>query len=281
MTDEFNLSLKINLVHYRLKFQGEFMRKIVSFILMNMISTSLVFAHETRLSQDKEIVTMVNLLDQVYATEKNQNFCEVAAQNKMIARLNFKIQQAKKSSRTLEQEIVKYTAIYENLYQKQSRQTKKILKSSKKLNRLYHRVIQNNPEVTFTDFKQGLIHPISTESKEGIKNLIESELKRAGSVVNFLENVQEKVENCDAITSGSDNQTWYLVLLIVFLGLPVLSILGALFAVLFAAWWWALGLFVFAVVMLGILFIIAQLGKNKAELKSSHFSDLAEGDTTL
>jgi hypothetical protein len=210
------------------------MRKIVSFILMNMISTSLVFAHETRLSQDKEIVTMINLLDQVYNTEKNQNFCEVASQNKMLTRLNSKIQQAKKSTRTLEQEVVKYTAIYEKLHQKQLKQTKKILKSSRKLNRLYQKVKQHNPELSFTDFKLGLMQPISEDNKEGIKNLIESELKNAGSVVNFLENIQEKVQSCDALFSASDNQTWYLVLLIVFLGLPILSIIGALFAVLFA-----------------------------------------------
>lgn len=234
-------------------------KKVTIFVMCQMILTTFVFAQHTRVDVTAQIQGVVNYTYKLQA-QKNLNQCSDKVKSFVLPRLENQIEKAKNSSESLEEAIVSYQNKFSYLHYKQAKKTKRLLKRNRKLNRIYRNVKKSNPELTFNQMVANLKYSRSVERRDRGLAMIETELLSAGSLVNYLESLKENINNCvmGETLLDTDGGNMGLILLILFIGLPVLSILAALITLVIGAFGWALGFFLFAVVMLAALFVMAQ-----------------------
>lgn len=230
------------------------MYKIMAFIITNMIATTMVFAQHTRSSATSDINQVIESYSKISEVQKNKGMqCTQRTVKKLVRKIDQRIAFAQNTNETLDQSITKELKRFELVKDRQVRMTKRILKRRWRIKHAYKKMRRNHPSMTRSDFVKGLKNSISEEKLQEQESQLVSAISISGSMENYLLDMKEKVMNCDETFFQGD--TMGIVLLILFIGLPVLSILSALFALIFGAYWWALGLFAFAVVMLLALFI--------------------------
>ena len=196
----------------------------------------------------------MNSYSKIKEVQKNKGMqCNQRTVKKLVRKIDKRIALAQNTNENLDQSITKELKRYELVRDRQVRMTKRILKRRWRVRRAFKKMRRNHPSMTRSEFVQGLRRSITVERTQEQKEYLVSSISTAGSMENYLLDMKEKVMNCDEAFFQGD--TMGIVLLILFIGLPVLSILAALFALIFGAFWWALGLFAFAVVMLLALFI--------------------------
>jgi hypothetical protein len=237
------------------------MKKIVSLVLTYLMSTTLVFAQHTRSSIEHEIQHTVEIVKQAQAATTNPKTCTAQEKRKMLRKIDRKIRRAQRRNESLDTSVYKMQKKYDRFKKRQVRKTNRILNNHKRLNRMYRKLAMNNSELTKEALVDELKLSIAPETIEQERENITDKLLRAGSMENFLMDAKEFINNCDNVNKsieGSD--TWGLVLLILFVGTPILAILVALFALIFGAFKLALGLFIYAIVMVGVLLIISNVG---------------------
>jgi exonuclease VII small subunit len=243
------------------------LKRILSFIILNMITTTFVFAHHTRMNVTASVYDAINFSKQMQA-DKSFNQCSDKNKSHILNKLDGAIARAENSDASLEESIQTYQKKFRYLHYKQRKKTRRVLRWNFRVNRMYRRVKKANPEITFNEMVAKMKYSISIERRDKGLQMVEDSLNQAGSLTNYLYSLKEQVLNCEigkAMLNDPGNGLG-ITLLILFVGLPVLSILGALFALIMGAFWWALGFFLFAVVMLAALFIWAQVDKNAEPL---------------
>lgn len=234
------------------------MYKLMAFLITNMIATTMVFAQHTRanLTSDMhQVMTNYSKLSEVQVNKSTQ--CSQRTVNKLVKKIDQRIALAQDTNETLDQSITKELKRYELVRDRQVRMTKRVLKRRWRVRRAYKKMRRNHPEMTRAEFVDGLRNSITTESTQDQRIALVDTITSAGSMENYLLDMKDRVLSCDM--NGLQGDTMGIVFLVIFIGLPVLSILSALFALIFGAFWWALGLFVFAVVLLLVWFIWANV----------------------
>ena len=243
------------------------MKRIAAFILTNLMATTMVFAQHTRSYYENDMQTILSGLENIQAnSNKSQNECSPRTQNLILNKIDKRIAQAKNSNESLENSIAMELEKFENLKKRQVNMTKRTLKRKWRTHLAYKKMRKSFPSLTKNEFIRNLRNSISPEKTFAETELLKETLFNAGSMENYLLEMKEKIQNCDA--TFFDGGTMGLIYLILFIGLPVLSIIAALFAVIFGAFAWALGLTIFAVGMLLIFFIWANIGKFQSNEQS-------------
>lgn len=234
------------------------LKQVMAFIISNMIMTTMVFAQHTKATVTSDINNVLNSYEKLASAQTQKSMqCSERTTKRIVTQIDKRIAKAQRTNETLEESIQIEMAKYERVRSRQIRMTKRTLKRWWRVRRAYKKVRRTHPTLTKREFKEKLRDSISPEKTQEQKTLLISSLTEAGSMENYLLDMKEKVLNCDEVYFQNDNSG--LILLIIFIGLPVLSILSAIFAVVFGAFWWALGLFVFAVVVLLAVFIWANV----------------------
>lgn len=235
------------------------MKKSLTFIICQMILTTFVFAQHTKSNLTNDIFNVINYTNNL-KTQKSFNQCSPKVKNFALNKLNSQISKAKLSNETLEESIVRYQQKFSYIHYKQAKKTKKLLRRNRKLNKIYRKAKASNPSLSFNKMVEDLKYSRTNERMERGLAMIEQELLESGSLVSYLEQLRYDIENCTLgqkmMKDTADNMG--LALLIIFIGLPVFSIIAALVTLIIGAFGWALGFFLFAVVMLAALFIWAQ-----------------------
>lgn len=234
------------------------MYRFIAFIISNMIMTTMVFAQHTQGSITRDLNLVMNNYSQVVKMSSDKSLqCSDKVTNRIVKNIDRRIQQAQKSNETLDESLAKELARFDAIKSKQTKMTNWTLKRWWRTRRAYKKMRRNHPSLTKAEFKNKLRASVSREETQKQRNFLIAEMTSAGSIENFLMDIKEKVINCDGTYFENNNKG--LILIILFIGLPVLSIISALFAVIFGSFMWALGLFVFAVVMLLAAFIWANV----------------------
>jgi hypothetical protein len=246
-----------------------YLKKILTLILCFMMSSTMVFAEHTKANISADIFSIIDYTNSL-KNQKNIQQCSPKVQVTLLNKLESQIVKAKNSTETLDESIARYQQKFSYVHYKQAKQTNKLLRNNRKLNRVYRKTVTSNPNLTFNQMVENLKYSISNERKVAGLERIESELIEAGSLVNYLEILKSKIENCVDGAPMLDGDTMGIILLILFIGLPVLSLLAALITLVIGAFSWALGFLIFAVAMLAIFFIWAQIDKSVV-LNSNQF----------
>lgn len=233
-------------------------KRIIAFIIMNMMATTLVFAEHTKASLNNDLSRILNAYSNITDQARNKsNQCSMVKTNKLIKKIDARIALAQNSNESLDESINKEINRYYKLRSFQVKMTKKILRWNRRITRAYNNVKKSNPELTRSEFVSELRASITkTRTIERVES-IKASLIEAGSMVNYLTDMKDKLLNCNAEKALSQDKGfdigWLWVIL--FVGLPVITLLTSLFALIFGAFWWALGLFAYTVVGLLVLFI--------------------------
>lgn len=234
------------------------MYKIMAFLITNMIATTMVFAQHTRSNITNDVTQVLNNYSKLSEVKFNKSTqCSQKTTNRLVRNIDRRIDQALRTNETLDESIAKELKKYSVVRGRQVRMTKRILKRRWRVRRAYKKMRRTHPELTRSEFVKNLRSSITKESTEIQKLALINTLNEAGSMENYLLDMKDRVLNCDTNAFQSDSMG--IVFLIIFIGLPVLSIISALFALIFGAYWWALGLFAFAVVLLLVWFIWANV----------------------
>lgn len=236
------------------------MKKLIAFVLTNLMATTFVFAEHTRAHYQNDIQTILNGLDQVNAEVQNKSLirqCSPKMTRVLVKKINQRIAKAQNSNESLNQSIEIELEKFSKLKIRQAKMTKKTLRWRWRTNRAYKKMRRSFPELTKAEFINNLKTSISTETVSLQKEELRQVLISSGSMENYLLDMRDKIENCDQ--AFFDNSTMGLIFIILFIGLPVIAILAALFAVIFGAFAWALGLTIFGIGMLLIFFVWGNL----------------------
>lgn len=234
------------------------MKALFNLCLTFIMSTTFVFAKQTQIDTDKQISDVLNLSSQL-KNQKSINSCDPRTQRTLVKYVNRSIEKEKKNPTSLDKAITKYQKRYSYVHYKKAKKTRRLLKRNRKLNRYYRKIKKSNPNITFKQMVANLKASRSIATKNMALAKIESDLIAAGSLLSHLENLKSKILDCsinELAKDGSD--TWYLILLIIFIGLPVLAVIGIIIALIMGAFAWMLWFLIFAVAMVAILVIIAQ-----------------------
>jgi len=232
-------------------------------LMTYMISTSLVFAKHTRIYSEVAISNVFTMAQDLSVAQGfNKNQCNSKLNNKLVKKLNRKIAKALRKNEDVEATITKKTKIFTKVEKQLGKKVKRILKSKRKARKLFKKLSKSNKSLTKESMITKLKNSLIPAKGSNMKEMITSELLAAGSLANYLIQIKEDIQSCSFDTFNK-NKGGGLVMLIVFIGLPVVAIIAALFALIFAAWWSALGLFIFAIVFLGIFIIISLLSDKK------------------
>jgi hypothetical protein len=241
--------------------------RIFAFIITNILATTLVFAEHTKASVNSDLSRILNAYSNITEGAHNKsNKCSRRNINKLVNKIDARIDKANLSNKTLEESISHEVARYNQVRVAQIKMTKRILKRNRRINRTYKKVRKSNPTLTKSDFVKKLKSSILVETTAAGVASITSALTEAGSMVNYLVDMKDKVLNCNQSEAKLEGFDFGWVWLILFIGLPILTLITSLFAVLFGAFWWALGLFAYTVVGLLVYFIwanVSSLNQNK------------------
>jgi len=247
------------------------MKKITALIITYMISTTLVLAQHTMAGVQSDIYQVFSQLNNTTEYQKNKsNSCESQDTQELLRKIDIRIKKARASNETLAESIKKESKKFKQVKYRQAKMTKKILKRNRRVNKAYRKAKVSFPELTFKTFVKELRASLNPSHVTSGLIQLESVLTNAGSMESYLLTMKNSIETCETLIDGGNSG---LIYLIVFIGVPVLAIVSALVALLFGATGWALWLFVGAVAILLVFFIIGNLGsrlfvKNKEEIES-------------
>ena len=230
--------------------------RILAFIITNIMATTLVFAEHTKANINSDLSQVLNAYSSITEGAHNKsNRCSKRNTNKLVRKIDARIDKATSNNETLDESISGEVARYSQVRVAQIKMTKRILKRNRRINRAYKKVRRSNPELTKSDFITKLKNSIKVETTTaGIASLTNT-LIEAGSMVNYLVDMKDKVLNCDYSQVKLKGFDFGWIWVILFVGLPILTLITSLFAVLFGAFWWALGLFAYTIVGLLVLFV--------------------------
>lgn len=250
------------------------MKLYINLILTFLMSTTFVFAKQARTNLDSEISKVLNASGDMQSN-KSINSCNPRTQRYLLKTVNKSINKEKRNPTTLETAIKRYQIKYSNTHYKTAKKTNRILKRNRKLNRYYRKIKKNNPETTFKGMVADMKESMTKETRlRGLAN-VETTLVKAGSLLNHLEDLKLQIADCSINQKLKGGDTWAIIQAVIFIGLPVIAILSLIITLIMGAWAWALGLLIFAVVMLGIFVIIGQFGsKNLTYLKPEKEKDI-------
>ena len=241
--------------------------RIFAFIITNILATTLVFAEHTKAGINSDLSRVLSAYSSITDGAHNKsNKCSKRNINKLVNKIDARIEKANLSNETLDESISKEVARYNQVRVAQVRMTKRIWRRNRRINRTYRKVRKSNPALTKAEFVNKLKSTISLETTTAGIVSITSALVEAGSVVNYLVDMKDKILNCNQSEAKLDGFDFGWVWVILFVGLPVLTLITSLFAVLFGAFWWALGLFAYTVVGLLVYFVwanVSSLNQNR------------------
>ncbi len=266
MLYRYNCIKEYGLIEFKKFLKGKTMFYKMFILLMTyMISTSLVFAKHTRINSE---VAMGNVLvmaqDLSIAQGFNKSQCNEKLNNRLVKKLDRKIAKALRKNEDVEVTIAKKIKLFTKVEKLLGKKVKRILKSERKTKKLFKKLSKNDKDLTKDSMISTLKRSLLATNGINTKEAITSELLAAGSLTGYLSQIRNDIENC-SFDSLSKNGGSGWVTLILFIGVPVVSIVVALFALLFASWWLALGLFILAIVLLGVFIIISIIqGKKKS-----------------
>jgi hypothetical protein len=234
--------------------------RILAFIITNIMATTLVFAEHTKASLNSDLSKVFNAYSDITdGARTKSNKCSKRNINKLVGKIDARIENANTTNETLDQSIAKELSRYSQVRKAQIKMTKKILRKNRRINRTYKKVRKSNPELTKSDFVQKLKSSITKEMTATRINSIIMALTQAGSMTNYLIDMKDKVINCDYASMKVKGFDVAWIWIILFVGLPVIALIVALFSLLFGAFWLALGLFAYTVTGLLIYFIWANV----------------------
>ncbi len=245
------------------------MKKITAFILTYMISTTLVLAQHTYANVQSDIYQVFTQLNNTTEYQKNKsNSCESQDTKELLKKIDTRIEKARSSNESLSESIKTESRKFKQVKYRQAKMTKKILKRNRRVNKAYRKAKKSFPELTFKDFVKGLKDSLNPIHVTHGLNELESILTSAGSMESYLLTMKNSIETCETLVDGGNSG---LIYLIIFVGVPVLAIISALVALLFGAVGWALWLFIGALGILLVFFILGNLGSklfipNKEEI---------------
>jgi hypothetical protein len=245
------------------------MKKIIALLLTYIISTTMVLAQHTNASVQSDIYQVFTQINNVTEYQKNKsNSCQSQDTKELLVKIDKRIERARASNESLSESIKNESAKFKRVKYRQAKMTIKILKRNRRVNKAYRKAKQSFPQLTFKSFVKELkdsLKPIHVAN--GLAEL-EKILTDASSMESYLLTMKNSIETCETLIDGGNSG---LIYLIIFIGVPVLAIVSALIALLFGAVGWALWLFVGAVAILLVFFIIGNLGSklfipNKEEI---------------
>ena len=247
------------------------MKKIASIIITYMISTTLVLAQHTFTSAQSDlnqVFAQIENVNQYQKLTKSTNSCESIDKKELIKKIDKRIAKAHNSNETLEESLEIETKKYKKLKVRQSKMVRKILKRNRRIKRAYKKVKKQNPEITRAEFVANLKESIKPSTLDaGISELTEI-LTSAGSMESYLLNIKSGLNTCkNTFVDGNAG----MIYLIIFVGVPVLSILVAIFALLFGLFSLALWLFVGAVAILIVFIVIGNLSSKLLSVNEQEF----------
>ncbi len=239
--------------------------RIIAFILTNIMATTLVFAEHTKANFNSDLSRVFDAYSSITQGARNKsNQCSNSQTNKLVRKIDSRIEKARLSNETIEDSLKKELIRYEKVRRAQIRMTKRILKRNRRINRTYRKVKKSNPKLTFVDYVKELKASVTTKRTEQRIASITETLLEAGSMENYLVDMKDRILRCDfsKVDGSGFDIGWVWVIL--FVGLPILTLITSLFAIIFGAFWWALGLFAYSVIGLLILFTWGNISLNRS-----------------
>jgi len=238
------------------------MKKLTSLILTYLMSTTLVFSQHTKSNIDIEIQKTISIIKDV--KDSKTKSCTPKEKNKLLKKIDRRIRRAYRKNESLETSVYKVTKKFNRFKNRQIRKTNKILRKQRRINRVHRKLAQHHPEMTKDLLVEQLKHSIDPTTIALEKDAILNKLVQAGSMENFLLDAKDFIEQCEkGYSSIEGGDTWGLVLLILFVGTPILALLISIFALIFGAFNLALILFIYTIVMAGVLVLMSNIGKDK------------------
>lgn len=235
------------------------MLRFLSFIISFFISTTLVFAQHTI-----SYYSPMRLTSESQQLLSAKNACSPVNKTKILKKLKRKIRTAERKNETIDKSISRILAKYDKHRKKEIRKIERVLRSERKTDKLFSKLSQNNPNLTKEIMVDKLLTSTSEVQTLETKKNIQNELLSYGSYSLFLKDAYTKIEKCDQERSVAslDNQgeTLYLILLILFIGTPILALIAAIVVLIIGMFSLALWLAVYAVGVLAIFFVISNLG---------------------
>ena len=238
------------------------MKQIGTLILTYLISTTLVLAQHTNASVQSDINQVLNQINNVteyQSIQKSQNTCESSDVKRLVKKIDKRIAKARKSNETLESSIATEVKKFKKLKYRQNKMSKRILKRKRRIKRAHRKMKKSFPKLTRSEYVKKLKASMSRSHIESGVADITNLLTVAGSMENYLLDMKHKIETCEEVLDGGNSG---LIYLIIFIGVPVLAILASLITLIFGATTWALWLFIGAISLLLVFFVLGNLGKS-------------------